>query len=104
MLLVVAAVGAFAVAWHRWRSSSWQLRRRGLPPGEPGIPLFTGWLKDGFYRRQWERYGPIYTTKIVYPPTVAVGGIELADASSAITATSFVPRCLRTLNASKAAR
>ena len=53
------------------------LRRRGLPPGRLAIPLFTPFLEDGFYRRQWNRYGPIYTTNMLYKPTVAVGGIEL---------------------------
>ena len=77
VLVVVVAVEAFAVAWYRWRNSSRQLQRRGLPPGQLAIPLFTSFLEDGFYRRQWNRYGPIYTTNTVYTPTVAVGGIEL---------------------------
>ena len=76
-LVVVVAVEAFAVAWYRWWNSSRQLQRRGLPPGQLAIPLFTSFLEDGFYRRQWNRYGPIYTTNTVSTPTVAVGGIEL---------------------------
>ena len=77
VLVVVLAVEALAVAWYRWWNSSRQLRRRGLPPGRLAIPLFTSFLEDGFYLRQWNRYGPIYTTNMFYTPTVAVGGIEL---------------------------
>ena len=76
-LVVVVAVEAVAVAWYRWWNSSRQLQRRGLPPGQLAIPLFTSFLDDGFFRRQWNRYGPIYTTNTVSTPTVAVGGIEL---------------------------
>ena len=50
---------------------------RGLPPGGLALPLFTPLLEDGFYRRQWNRYGPIYTTNMLYTGAVAVGGIEL---------------------------
>jgi cytochrome P450 len=77
VLVVALAVEAFAVAWYRWWNSSRQLRRRGLPPGQLAIPLFTSFLEDGFYRRHWNRYGPISTTNMFYKPTVAVGGIEL---------------------------
>ena len=77
VLVVVLAVEALAVAWYRWRNSSRALRRRGLPPGRLAIPLCTPFLEAGFYRRQWNRYGPIYTTNMLYKPTVAVGGIEL---------------------------
>jgi cytochrome P450 len=77
VLIVVLAFEACAVAWYRWWNSSRQLRRRGLPPGRLAIPLFTSVLEDDFYRRQWNRYGPIYTTNVVYQPTVVIGGIEL---------------------------
>jgi len=77
VVIVGLAVEAFAVAWYRWRNSSRQLRRRGLPPGRLALPLFTSDLEDGFYRRKWNRYGPIYSTNMLYKPTVAVGGIEL---------------------------
>ena len=76
-LVVVVAVEAFAVASYRWWNGPRQLQRHGLPPVELAIPLFTSFLEDGFFRRQWNRYGPIYTTNTVYTPTVAVGGIEL---------------------------
>ncbi len=77
VLVVALAVEALAVAFYRWWNSSRQLQRRGLPPGQLAIPLCTSFLEDGFYRRQWNHYGPIYTTNMLYQRAVAVGGVEL---------------------------
>ena len=77
VVIVGLAVEAIAVAWYRWRNSSRPAPTTRPAPGRLALPLFTSDLEDGFYRRQWNRYGPIYSTNMLYKPTVAVGGIEL---------------------------
>lgn len=75
---VLVAVVSLAVVRYRWRNSSRSLRRRGLPPGRLAMPLYTAMVEPGFYRRCWERYGPVFTTTM-FDPTVAVAGLERAS-------------------------
>ena len=73
LMVLVIVVGA-AAAWYSRPAFG---RTRGLPPGSLSVPVSISAIADrDFYRRQAERYGPVFKMAQFHQPVVCVVGLE----------------------------
>jgi cytochrome P450 len=92
LAVAIAVVVGAAIVARTWTGSA-GLRLRHLPPGRL-TRLFTTQLDIDHFQRSWRRHGPVFTTSMMYRPTVAVGGLErgarvLRDNGDSLQAVSF---------------
>lgn len=71
-----AAVALAGLAAERWRARRDYGRARRLPPGRLDLVPRGPWVDEAYYRRQAERYGPVFKMNQFFRPMVCVVGTQ----------------------------
>ncbi|MFL5674548.1 MAG: cytochrome P450 [Chloroflexota bacterium] len=72
LLRPAALVAAAAMVALWWQARPAYGRARALPPGSLSVASVGPWVDDQFYRKQADRYGPVFKTRHVTIPTVCI--------------------------------
>jgi len=77
LLHPLAAIATVALIAERWRARPSYGRSRGLPPGSLAVFPRGPWVDERFYRRETERWGPIFKSSLLHRPLVCILGARL---------------------------
>ena len=74
LIFPIAAVAAIGLLAERWRARPGYGRGSNLPPGSLSLAPRGPWVDERFYRKQAEKFGPVFKMSLYFRPMVCVLG------------------------------